>query len=286
MPKGEGHRRTHKLKKLDVPHNGAADGGKKEVPHLFALKVEEEGNWTYDAVLAGHSVRAVIDSFASNNFMGIEVAKTLGVKIEKLNDVNVELGDNSLRPVHGKITAVLNIKGHLSTEEIYLIEMDDEENPPLLILGRKWLKEKNPNINWSNNNLEITRSDGTRFIISPRKKVRSAETPIIKPMSFKKLARVVKKGNCELFMARLTEEEHPLKVQSLNTNAKFKDMVIEFGDIFREELPEELPPSRGMDFEINLKPGESPPVRPVIRLSSKELKELKKQLQKYLEKGF
>ena len=87
-------------------------------------------------------------------------------------------------------------------------------------------------------------------------------------------------------MARLTEEEHPLRVQSLNTNAKFKDMVIEFGDIFREELPEELPPSRGMDFEINLKPGVSPPVRPVIRLSSKELKELKKQLQKYLYKGF
>ena len=245
--------------------------------------MEEEGNGTYDPILAGHAVRAVIDSFASNNFMEIEEAKSIGVKIEKLNDFSVELGYNSLRPVHGKITAVLKIKGHLSTGEIYLIEMDDEENPPLLILGRKWFIEQYPNIKWSNNNLKITRSDDTKFIISPRKKVKSAETPIIKPISFKKLARVEKKGNCDLYMAILTEKEHSLKVQSLNTNAKFKDMVIVWRYFSRGITRRSSTISRN-GFEINLKPGESPPVRPVIRLSSKELKGLKNKLQKYLDR--
>lgn len=65
----------------------------------------------------------------------------------------------------------------------------------------------------------------------------------------------------------------------------FRELLSEFHDIFREELPQDLPPTRGMAFEINLKPGESPPVRPVIRLSTSELKELKKQLRKLLDKG-
>lgn len=103
-------------------------------------------------------------------------------------------------------------------------------------------------------------------------------------MSFKKMARVLKKGNCELYMGRITESS-PSTLEKVEAPNDFKDIIAEYQDIFREELPEELPPSRGMDFEINLRPGETPPVRPVIRLSPKELKELKVQLQKYLDRG-
>lgn len=77
----------------------------------------------------------------------------------------------------------------------------------------------------------------------------------------------------------------PPQLEKLDPTKDFKDIITEYQDIFREELPEELPPARGMEFEINLKPGESPPVRPVLRLSQRELKELKIQLQKYLDKG-
>lgn len=40
-----------------------------------------------------------------------------------------------------------------------------------------------------------------------------------------------------------------------------------------------------MEFEINKIPGATPPAQPVIRISNSELKELKKQLAKLLEKG-
>ena len=51
------------------------------------------------------------------------------------------------------------------------------------------------------------------------------------------------------------------------------------------ELPDTLPPHRDLDFEIRLKQDETTPVRPVIRLSSEELQELRRQLQLLLSKG-
>ncbi len=44
-------------------------------------------------------------------------------------------------------------------------------------------------------------------------------------------------------------------------------------------------PRRDIDFEINLKSDQPPPVRSVIRLSSEQLTELKKQLRMLLDKG-
>ena len=61
--------------------------------------------------------------------------------------------------------------------------------------------------------------------------------------------------------------------------------MTEFQDVFLDELPDTLPPKREIDFEINLKKDQPPPVRPVIRLSQDELKELKRQLQVLMSKG-
>ena len=50
-----------------------------------------------------------------------------------------------------------------------------------------------------------------------------------------------------------------------------------FKDVFPEDLPPGLPPSREVDFRIELTPGSTPPSRPTFRLSTPELAELKKQ---------
>ena len=62
----------------------------------------------------------------------------------------------------------------------------------------------------------------------------------------------------------------------------FNEIVKEFKDIFVDELPKALPPRRPIEFEINTKIDHPPPVRPVIRLSEAELKELKRQLKELL----
>lgn len=59
-----------------------------------------------------------------------------------------------------------------------------------------------------------------------------------------------------------------------------------FRDVFPDELPAGLPPSREVDHRIELVPGAKPPSRPTFRLSQTELDELKQQLAELTKAGF
>ena len=59
-----------------------------------------------------------------------------------------------------------------------------------------------------------------------------------------------------------------------------------FLDVFPEDLPSGLPPSREVDHKIELIPGSVPPSRPTFRMSATELAELKKQLDELFDAGF
>ena len=59
-----------------------------------------------------------------------------------------------------------------------------------------------------------------------------------------------------------------------------------FRDVFPDELPAGLPPSREVDHRIELTPGAVPPSRPTFRLSDSELTELRKQLDELTKAGF
>ncbi|GJY59914.1 putative reverse transcriptase domain-containing protein [Tanacetum coccineum] len=62
-------------------------------------------------------------------------------------------------------------------------------------------------------------------------------------------------------------------------------VICEFPDVFPEDLPG-LPPSRQVEFVIELVPGAAPVARAPYRLAPSEMKELAKQLQELSDKGF
>ena len=62
-------------------------------------------------------------------------------------------------------------------------------------------------------------------------------------------------------------------------------VVYEFLNVFPEDLPG-LPPDRNVEFSIELEPSTAPISRRPYRMASKKLAEMKKQLEKLLEKGF
>lgn len=97
------------------------------------------------------------------------------------------------------------------------------------------------------------------------------------------MGKLVRKRYAELFAAKLRAKDRT--TEKVNCGDDFRPVVEDFSDIFVDELPKKLSPKRELYFEINLKSDEPPPVRPVIRLSSEEIKELKKQLQGLLSKG-
>ena len=61
--------------------------------------------------------------------------------------------------------------------------------------------------------------------------------------------------------------------------------VREFPNVFPEDFPG-LPPVREIDFSIELLPGTMPISQAPYRMAPAELKELKTQLQKLVDKGF
>jgi hypothetical protein len=61
--------------------------------------------------------------------------------------------------------------------------------------------------------------------------------------------------------------------------------VREFLDVFPNDLPR-MPPERAIEFEIELQPGTAPIVKAPYKMSPVELKELKIQLQNFLDKGY
>ncbi|RDX58429.1 Retrovirus-related Pol polyprotein from transposon 17.6, partial [Mucuna pruriens] len=65
-----------------------------------------------------------------------------------------------------------------------------------------------------------------------------------------------------------------------------KEKLIEFTDIFLDEVPYGLPPLRGIDHQIDLIPDCPIPNRPTYRENSEETKEIQKQVNELLQKGF
>ncbi|KAI4313065.1 hypothetical protein MLD38_037841 [Melastoma candidum] len=77
---------------------------------------------------------------------------------------------------------------------------------------------------------------------------------------------------------------------STNSNPSLPSVVVsllqEFDDVFPKEMPAELPPIRGIEHQIDFIPGAPIPNRPAYRYSPQEAKELQKQVDELLSKGY
>ncbi|GJR57334.1 putative reverse transcriptase domain-containing protein [Tanacetum coccineum] len=100
----------------------------------------------------------------------------------------------------------------------------------------------------------------------------------LKVISCIKARKYIERG-CHLFLAHVTEKEKSEK--------RLEDVPVirDFPEVFPDDLPG-LPPSRQVEFKIDLVPGAAPVARAPYRLAPSEMKELSEQLKELLEKGF
>ncbi|XP_059291413.1 uncharacterized protein LOC132044895 [Lycium ferocissimum] len=61
-------------------------------------------------------------------------------------------------------------------------------------------------------------------------------------------------------------------------------LLQEYDELFPEEMPNELPPLRGIEHQIDFVPGSQIPNKPAYRSNPKETKELQRQVEELLEK--
>jgi len=64
------------------------------------------------------------------------------------------------------------------------------------------------------------------------------------------------------------------------------DLLQKFIDVFPQDVPPGLPPIRGIEHQIDLIPGASLPNRAPYRTNLEETKEIQRQVQELLDKGY
>ncbi|GJY20862.1 putative reverse transcriptase domain-containing protein [Tanacetum coccineum] len=101
-------------------------------------------------------------------------------------------------------------------------------------------------------------------------------------ISCTKTQKYLLKG-CHVFLAHVTAK----KAEDKSEEKRLEDVPIvrDFPEVFPEDLPG-IPPTRQVEFQIDLIPGAAPVARAPYRLAPSEMKELSDQLQELSDKGF
>ncbi|GJX21187.1 putative reverse transcriptase domain-containing protein [Tanacetum coccineum] len=101
-------------------------------------------------------------------------------------------------------------------------------------------------------------------------------------ISCTKMQKYMQKG-FPIFLAHVTAKE----VEDKSEKKRLEDVPIvqDFPEVFPEDLPG-LPPTRQVEFQIDLVPGAAPVARAPYRLAPSEMKELSEQLKELSDKGF
>jgi hypothetical protein len=84
---------------------------------------------------------------------------------------------------------------------------------------------------------------------------------------------------CKDALISLLDMQHSLPLAVAN-------VLQEYSDVFPSEIPVGLPPIRGIEHQIDLIPGASLPNRAPYRTNPEETKEIQRQVQELLDKGY
>lgn len=270
------------------------------LPGLFFLPVR----------ILGRPLHALLDSGCTRNILSPRTATSLAITcVPKSAPETFAYADGSAG-ISAATTPPLDLhfdgfKSEVAFD-IFPIQFD-------LILGKSWLDGVNPNIDWPTNSLTlgsppVTLQGTSQPSPTPQSTHDDAKTTAILVMPAVMALSDISDDD-ELHCIWIQEETHhadspagsinalttPKGIASSLVNpshlehvrALFMNEILpSYSDVFPTELPAGLPPHRSVDHEIDLLPGASPPNRPPIPLSPREMSELEKLLEDMLAKGY
>lgn len=230
----------------------------------------------------GHCpAKVMIDSGATDNFISASYVNQFGLRTTRIQGPTVQLPNGTQCTCTEALQiARLRIGPHHEILALRVLPLEGHE----VILGSTWLHKHNPEINWREGTMTLT-TDGSRYTLWSELDYRPQANGLLTAIS---AARALRKG-AEAYLAILRavprEDASPEAIKKTYA-AEVDHLLSEFQDVFPNDLPAGLPPSREVDHAIELIPGAAPPSRAPYRLSYLELEELKKQIMDLLDKGF
>nr|GEX41641.1 putative reverse transcriptase domain-containing protein [Tanacetum cinerariifolium] len=218
----------------------------------------------------------LFDTGADKSFVSTTFSSLININPSTLDySYDSELADGQIIGVNTVIRGcTLNFLNHPFNIDLMPVELDSFD----VIVGMDWLTtyhvvilcdEKIVRVPFGNETLIIRcdgSNNGTRLNI----------------ISCTKTRKYLLKGY-PVFLANITTKT--IKDKSEEKRLENVPIVRNFSEVFLEDLPG-LPPTRYVEFQINLIPSVAPVALASYRLASSEMKELSDQLQELFDKGF
>ena len=226
---------------------------------------------------AGHAATLLLDSGASSEFIDPEFARRCGLTLTP-SGRSVKLADGSIVAAQGQVSTACDLDAKTgpalpftATYTATPLEGYDA------ILGVSWLAAHDPVIGWASRTLALAApGGGPRRIITPLAVVdEEPTTKRLATIGMTALKKAHRRGEIDEVYAIFIRPEGQGTAKADNTpreDAAAEALLAEFADVFPDQLPDGVPPTRGVQHTIELKPGSRPPqVRPLRHQSAKDL---------------
>ncbi|GJY04999.1 putative reverse transcriptase domain-containing protein, partial [Tanacetum coccineum] len=220
----------------------------------------------------------LFDTGADRSFVSTAFSSQIDITPSTLDHYyDVELADGRIIGLNTILKGcTLNFQNHQFNINLMPVELGSFD----AIIGMDWLAkyqavimcaEKIVRIPWKNKTL-IIHGDGST----------QGNVTRLNIISCTKTQKYMEKG-FPIFLAHVTTKE----IEDKSEKKRLEDVPIvqDFPEVFPEDLPG-LPPTRQVEFQIDLVPGAAPVARAPYRLAPSEMKELSEQLKELSDKGF
>ncbi|GJY06441.1 putative reverse transcriptase domain-containing protein [Tanacetum coccineum] len=229
-------------------------------------------------LLNNHYASVLFNSGVDQSFVSTTFSTLLDIIPDTL-DVSyaVELADERVSETNTVLRGCkLGLLGHPFNIDLMPVELGIFD----VIIGMDWLANHHVVIVWDEKIVLIPYGDEVLIVQGNRNgKGKKSKLSII---SCTKTQKYIKKG-CPIFLAHVTKKE----TEDKSEEKRLEDVptIRDFQEVFLEDLPG-LPPTRQVEFQIDLVPGATLVARAPYRLALSELQELSTQLQELFNKGF
>nr|GFB77129.1 putative reverse transcriptase domain-containing protein [Tanacetum cinerariifolium] len=193
------------------------------------------------------------------------------------NHYDVELADGKIIKVNTIIRGcTLNFINHPFNIDLMPLPLGSFD----VIIGMDWLTKYHGVIIYDEKIVRVPFKK--EMLIFQGNRDNQREESRLNIISCTKAPEYLSKG-CDVFLAYITMKE--AKDKSKGKRLEDVPIVRDFPEVFPEDFLG-IPPTRQLEFQIDLVPGVSPVARAPYRLAPSEMKELAEQLQELSDKGF
>ncbi|GJX53868.1 putative reverse transcriptase domain-containing protein [Tanacetum coccineum] len=229
-------------------------------------------------LLNNHYASILFDTGADRSFISTAFSSLISIAPTSLeNCYDVELADGKLVKIDTIIRGcTLNFLDHPFNIDLMPVELGSFD----VIIGMDWLRRCHAVIVCDEKLVQVPYGNETlTFCGNESSNGRESRLTVI---SCSKAQEYMAKG-CQVFLAQISAK----KEEDKSERKQIEDVPIvrDFPEVFPEDLPG-LPPTRPVEFQIDLVPGAAPVARAPYRLAPSEMKELSEQLQELSDKGF